>query len=250
MHGRARPVCVPGQREREHARRGTVPMVEISNDHGGDGQDRRLRARPARAARSVGQPEPRVYDSRVLERLATGDEQALAELYDGYARTAYSLAQRICGDEHLAETVVVTVFRALWQARADLPPRRAAFSTWLLSAVHRQAVDTVRRAGIARPVPDVLLAEITGHPSAGTPAPASAAAEPVVGAAVRGAIAGLPAEQAQTIILGYYGGYTQRQVAAIMGIPLATVRRRMVAAVHQLRGALGPAAAGSILSGG
>jgi len=225
-------------------------MVEISNGPGGDGQDRSgLRARPTRATRSAGEPEPRVHDSRVLDRLAAGDEQALAELYDGYARTAYSLAQRICGDEHLAEAVVVNVFRTLWQGAADLPPRRAAFSTWLLSAVHRQAVDTVRRAGIPRPPPDVLFAEITGHPSTGTSAPTPAAAGPVVKDTVHEAIARLPAEQAQTIILGYYGGYTQRQVAAIMGIPLATVRRRMVAAVHQLRGALDPIA-GDIRLGG
>jgi len=191
-----------------------------------------------------------VHDSRVLDRLAAGDEQALAELYDGYARTAYSLAQRICGDEHLAEAVVVNVFRALWQAPTDLPPRRGAFSTWLLSTVHRQAVDTVRRAGIARPVPEALLAEITGQPSAGTPAPAPTAIGPAVGDTVRGAIAGLPAEQAQTIILGYYGGYTQRQVAAIIGLPLATVRRRMFAAVHQLRGDPGSVAGDIRLGGG
>jgi len=157
-------------------------MVEISNGPGGDGQGRSgLRARPTRAARWVGEPEPRVHDTRVLDRLAAGDEQALAELYLGYARTAYSLAQHICGDEHLAETVVVNVFRTLWQAPTDLPPRRAAFSTWLLSAVHRQAVDTVRRAGISRPAPDALLAEITGHPSAGTPAPTPTAVGPVAG---------------------------------------------------------------------
>jgi len=227
-----------------------VPMAEISNGPGGDGRDRRgLRARPTRAARSAKEPGPRVHDSRVLDRLAAGDEQALAELYDGYARTAYSLAQRICGDEHLAEAVVVDVFRALWQAPTDLPPRRGAFSTWLLSAVHRQAVDTVRRAGIDRPGPEALFAEITGGPSAGSPAPTPAAIGPVVGDAVRGAIAGLPAELAQMIILGYYGGYTQRQVAALIGLPLATVRRRMFAAVHQLRGALGPVA-GDIRLGG
>jgi len=224
-------------------------MAEISNDPGGDRRNRRLRARTPRAARSAGQPEPRGHDTRVLDRLAAGDEQALAELYDGYARTAYSLAQRICGDEHLAEAVVENVFRTLWQAPTDLPPRRAAFSTWLLSAVHRQAVDTVRRASIDRPAPEALLAEITGGPSAGAPAPAPTAIGPAVGDTVRGAIAGLPAELAQTIILGYYGGHTQRQVAALIGIPLATVRRRMFAAVHHLRGAPGPVA-GDIRLGG
>jgi len=115
--------------------------------------------------------------------------------------------------------------------------------------VHRQAVDTVRRASIARPAPEALLAEITRGTSAGAPAPAPTAIGPAVGDTVRGAIAGLPAEQAQTIILGYYGGYTQRQVAALIGIPLATVQRRMFAAVHHLRGAPGPVA-GDIRLGG
>jgi RNA polymerase sigma factor (sigma-70 family) len=190
-----------------------------------------------------------VHDSRVLDRLAAGDEQALAELYDGYGSTAYSLAQRFCGDEHLAEAVVVDVFRTLWQAPTDLPPRQGAFSTWLLSAVHRQAVDTVRRAGIDRPGTEALLAEITAGPSADSPAPTPAAIGPVVGDAVRGAIAELPAELAQMIILGYYGGYTQRQVAALLGLPLATVRRRMFAAVHHLRGAMGPIAGDTRLAG-
>jgi len=225
-------------------------MAEISNGPDGDERDRRgLRARPTRAARSAKEPEPRVHDSRVLDRLAAGDEQALAELYDGYARTAYSLAQRICGDEHLAEAVVVDVFRTLWQAPTDLPPRRAAFSTWLLSTVHRQAVDTVRRAGIARPGPEALLAEITAGPSADTPAPTPAPIGPVVDDTVWGAIAELPAELAPTIILGYYGGYSQRQVAALLGLPLATVRRRMFAAVHQLRGDPGSVAGNIRLAG-
>jgi len=224
-------------------------MVEISNGPGGDGQGRSgLRARPTRAARSAGEPGPRVRDSRVLDRLAAGDEQALAELYDGYARTAYSLAQRICRDEHLAETVVVTVFRTLWQAPTDLPPRRAAFSTWLLSTVHQQAVDTVRRAGIPRPVPDVLLAEITGGPSAGTAASTPTATGPAVGDSVRRdrrAACGAGPNDHPGLLRGLHPTPGRRHPRHTPG----TVRRRMVAAVHQLRGALGPVAGTSGLAG-
>ena len=196
-------------------------MVEISNGPGGDGQGRSgLRARPTRAARSAGEPGPRVRDSRVLDRLAAGDEQALAELYDGYARTAYSLAQRICRDEHLAETVVVTVFRTLWQAPPTCRPvgRRSppgccppcTSRRWTRSAAP-VSPGRSRTSSSRRSPEDPRRVLLLPHP----PRPDLPWETP------SGAIAGLPAEQAQTIILGYYGGYTQRQVAAILGIPLA-----------------------------
>src|SRR5581483_2879432 len=81
-----------------------------------------------------------------LVALAARSEQpALAELYDRYGRAAYGLALRVVRDERLAEDVVQEAFLALWRTAGRFVPERGKASTWILTLVHRRAVDLVRR---------------------------------------------------------------------------------------------------------
>src|SRR5438067_5893345 len=70
---------------------------------------------------------------------------ALAELYDRYGRPAYGLALRILPDDALAEDAVQEAFLSVWRTAARFVPERGKASTWILTLVHRRAVDTVRR---------------------------------------------------------------------------------------------------------
>ena len=76
----------------------------------------------------------------------------------------------------------------------------------------------------------------------GAPGPGAdqAALGAVVAGQVRAALGRLPEEQRHALALAYYGGYTQREVAALTGVPLGTVKSRMFTGVQRLRGALGP----------
>ncbi|MCE3554534.1 sigma-70 family RNA polymerase sigma factor [Pseudonocardia sp. RS11V-5] len=185
----------------------------------------------------------------LVGRLAEGDDRALAELYDRHERRAWSLARRICADEGLAEDVVQEVFLALWRDPGRFDAGRGAFVTWLLTLVHHKAVDAVRREATIRrrtePVEDSGGAVTPAGPGADQQALGA-----VVAGQVRDALGGLPTEQRQALALAYYGGYTQREVAALTGVPLGTVKSRMFTGLARLRVALGPIAGDGLVTEG
>src|SRR5947208_4603585 len=94
-------------------------------------------------------PMPRdlahLSDEALVALVARSDETALAELYDRFGRVAYGLARRILRDDALAEDAVQEAFLAAWRSAPRFVPERAKASTWLLTLVHRRAVDLVRR---------------------------------------------------------------------------------------------------------
>src|SRR5438105_12225905 len=84
-------------------------------------------------------------DEAVVALVARSDHDALAELYDRYGRVAYGLALRVLRDEALAEDAVQEAFLSLWRGASRFIPERGKASTWILTLVHRRAVDLVRR---------------------------------------------------------------------------------------------------------
>ena len=84
-------------------------------------------------------------DEALLEAVAGSDEEALGELYDRFGRVAYGLALRILRDPALAEDAVQEAFLQVWRGATGYRPERAKASTWVLTFVHRRAVDLVRR---------------------------------------------------------------------------------------------------------
>src|SRR5213079_2267584 len=84
-------------------------------------------------------------DEAVVALAARSDESALAELYDRFGRVAYGLALRMLRDSALAEDAVQEGFLAVWRNASRFVPERAKASTWILTLVHRRAVDIVRR---------------------------------------------------------------------------------------------------------
>src|SRR6187455_2466173 len=84
-------------------------------------------------------------DEALVALVARSDESALAELYDRIGGTAYGLAYRMLRDEALAEDAVQEAFLGLWRGAGSFIPERAKASTWILTLVHRRAVDLVRR---------------------------------------------------------------------------------------------------------
>lgn len=177
----------------------------------------------------------RPADADLVHRLAQGDRQAFAELYDRYGTPAYSLARRICVDPGLAEDVVQEAFLALWRHPARFDPARGSFGTWLMTLVHHRAVDAVRKENTQRrrSVP------LTDDVSPSVESSDHEALASVVSAEVRAALHTLPEEQRQVMALAYLGGYTQAEVAKLTGVPLGTVKSRTFAAIRRLRATLG-----------
>lgn len=179
-------------------------------------------------------------DALLVERIVNGDQAALGALYDRFGRPAYSLARRICADDGIAEDVVQEVFLAFWRDPRRYDSERGAFATWLLTLVHHKSVDAVRRESAIRR--RTVPAAEDGDEWSAPPGPGAdqAALGKVVAGQVRDALGRLPAEQRQALALAYFGGYTQREVAALTGVPLGTVKSRMFTGVQRLRSVLGP----------
>jgi RNA polymerase sigma factor (sigma-70 family) len=177
--------------------------------------------------------------AELVRRVGVGDGRALEELYDRYARPAYSLARRVTGDPAFAEEVVQEVFLAVWRRPERFRPSRGGFASWLLAAVHHRSVDAVRREEAVRR--RALALQAVGAVDASDP-PADRTGDVVEeklrGERVRQALRELPAAQREALALAYYGGYTQREIASLTRTPLGTVKTRMHRAMHQLRAAL------------
>lgn len=177
-----------------------------------------------------------VSDEALVSLVASSDEQALAELYDRFGRVAYGLALRILRDEALAQDAVQEAFLGVWRSADRYLPERAKASTWILTLVHRRAVDLVRREDRRR-----------GEPLADAPEPV--ALSTVEGEATLGfqrrvvqeALKGLPADQREALELAYYGGLTQSELAERLGQPLGTIKSRMFMGLARLRDLLAQA---------
>jgi RNA polymerase sigma factor (sigma-70 family) len=175
-------------------------------------------------------------DAALLARVAKGDEAALEALYQRYGGACFALARRIIDDPQLAEDVVQQVFLATWQG-TGYDPSRGAVSTWLLSVTHHKAVDSVRREGNRRKrlASEQALLEL----AASGPGPDDETWQRLRADRTRAALRLLPAEQREVLLLAYYGGYTQREIADMTGLPLGTVKSRTLAAMRRLRESLG-----------
>jgi RNA polymerase sigma factor (sigma-70 family) len=194
----------------------------------------------------VSTPARRIGDgpagADLLVRIRTGDRSAVDELYDRYSRPAFALARRILADEVLAEDVVQDVFLSVWRDPGAFDAARGSFSSWLMAMVHHKAVDAVRREEShrrrqTRAEDDLVLSTPTSMRDV-----EDEAWSRVVSEQVRGALSSLPAPQREALTLAYYGGYTQREVAALTSTPLGTVKTRMLAGMRRLREELGGAA--------
>jgi RNA polymerase sigma-70 factor, ECF subfamily len=172
-------------------------------------------------------------DEALIALVARGDDSALGELYDRVGRVAYGIAYRILRDERLAEDAVQEGFLAVWRSAATFRAERAKASTWIVTLVHRRAVDIVRREERRRAEP--LGAD--DRPDTADPS-GSAEDEAWLGFErdrVQAAIRTLPDAQRETIELAYYGGYSQSELAERLGVPLGTIKSRMFAGLARLR---------------
>ncbi|MBD0290741.1 MAG: sigma-70 family RNA polymerase sigma factor [Thermoleophilia bacterium] len=184
---------------------------------------------PQNARRSPG-GLAHLSDEVLLALVARSDDGALAELYDRFGRVAYGLALRILRDEPLAQDAVQDAFLAVWRSADRFLVERGKASTWILTLVHRRAVDLVRREDRRR-----------GDPLGRAPEPLSAETtedEAALGferRLVQDALRSLPREQREALELAYYGGLTQSELAERLGQPLGTIKSRMFAGLTRLR---------------
>jgi RNA polymerase sigma-70 factor (ECF subfamily) len=189
--------------------------------------------RPGRASEPAGSRFQGLDDKALVGRVVEGDGGALEALYGRYGRPCYSLARRILADEQLAQDVVQEVFLTVWRDAGRFDAGRGGFSSWLLSMTHHKAVDAVRREENQRK--RRTGAEVLEAREADGPQVDDEVWTVLRGERVRDALALLPVAQREALVLAYFGGYTQREIAGLTSTPLGTVKTRMLAGMRRLR---------------
>jgi RNA polymerase sigma-70 factor (ECF subfamily) len=172
----------------------------------------------------------------LLRRVARGDEQAFAALYDALSPRVYGLARRVLRDPAQAEEVAQEALIEVWRTASRFDPARGSATAWVLTITHRRAVDRVRsaQAGADR---ERRVAAASGE------TPYDDVVEEVTNSLeqqqVRRCVKGLTELQREAITLAYYQGYTYREVAELLGAALPTIKTRMRDGLIRLRDCLG-----------
>ena len=172
----------------------------------------------------------------LLVRVAGGDQSAFADLYDMISPRVFGLILRVLVDRAQSEEVLQEVFLELWQSAGRFAPNKGQGRSWVFMIAHRRAVDRVRAAQ-ASADRDVRIGSrdlAVAHDEV-----AEQVELKIEGTRVAGAVATLPAIQREAISLAYYGGYSQSEIAALLGVPLGTIKTRMRDGLSRLRTEMG-----------
>ncbi len=166
-------------------------------------------------------------ERRLAERLAAREDGALEQAYERYGRTTFGFLIKALRDRATAEDVQQQVWLEVWQRAGKYDPARASLLTWIMLIARSRAVDQLRRR---TPEPH----DPTASPALDTPV------EPVVDALVEQwhmahLLRQLPHEEADLLRRRFYDGLSQSEIASATGVPLGTVKMRMVSGLRRLR---------------
>jgi RNA polymerase sigma factor (sigma-70 family) len=166
-------------------------------------------------------------DADLVRTLAQGHQDAFAVAYARHGAFVYGLARRLCGPRQ-AEDLTRAVFLSLWRSPGNSHSGADSLRALLLAETHRQAVgllraDTGRIAWEVGMRADLLEKMLLARSTNGT---------------VRELLSGLTGAERQVITLAYFGGYTRRQVAALLQLPEQTVNACLRTAMAHLHATL------------
>jgi RNA polymerase sigma-70 factor, ECF subfamily len=174
-------------------------------------------------------------DSELLHAIARGDEQALASLYDRYRLILFGLILRILHSRPEAEDVLQDVFIQVWKRAADFDESRGRPFTWLVTLCRSRTIDRLRALESRQRTANEAVQEAEESVSDSE----QDAMRAEQSAVVRQCLGDLPREQRETLVLAYFEGLTQTEIASRLGAPLGTVKTRMRSGMIKLREMLG-----------
>ena len=176
----------------------------------------------------------------LMQRVAEGDQQAFAEIYDATSASAFGIVLRVLRDRAQAEEVTQEVYVEAWKSAARFDSALGSPAAWINTIAHRKAVDRVRSSERRLQREQRHFESDGGLPDLDTSDIVVAQDE---GLRVRKALEGLPEAQRTALRLAYFEGHSYREVAEHLQIPLGTVKTRIRDAMTRLRRQLGEAQA-------
>jgi RNA polymerase sigma-70 factor, ECF subfamily len=171
----------------------------------------------------------------LLAQVARGDQAAFATVYDGVAAQVFGLVSRVVRDPAQSEEVTQEVMLDVWRTASRFDPHRGSALAWLMTLAHRRAVDRVRSGQAAAARELQMAAAETGYDVVVEEVESRLEAQ-----RVRRCLDSLTELQRESVTLAYYGGYTYREVASLLGVAVGTVKTRMRDGLIRLRDCLGP----------
>lgn len=174
-------------------------------------------------------------DADLIRRISNNDEVALAALYEQYRTFLFGLLFRILRNRSEAEDVLQEVFVQIWKQSGKFDEQRGKAFTWLVTITHSKAIDRIRflktrtrvieklKTGKALETntefeQNLILRQRRQH--------------------VRTALSQLPENQRSLLLMAYFEGYSQLEIAERTSIPLGTVKTRMRMGIIKLRESL------------
>jgi RNA polymerase sigma-70 factor (ECF subfamily) len=166
-------------------------------------------------------------DASLVGAIRSGDESAMAALYDRYSALVYSVGLRVLGDTGRAEDVLQEVFIQLWRNPGVFDSSRGNLGAWLAVIARNRAIDALRKR---RPETDIADVVVSVEPDLAGDAERARAMEKV-----RSTLGGMPAAQRSALEMAYFEGLTHTEIAARTGEPLGTIKTRIRAGLIALR---------------
>jgi RNA polymerase sigma-70 factor, ECF subfamily len=166
-------------------------------------------------------------DLAIVTGLKTGDQSAMAALYDRYSSVVYAVALRVLGDTGAAEDVLQEVFLQLWRNPGAFDAARGSLGSWLAVITRNRAIDSLRKR---RPETDIEDVVLSVAPDLAAEAERSRVAEKV-----RGVMGSMAAAQRSALEMAYWQGMSHSEIAEKTGEPLGTIKTRIRAGLIALR---------------
>ncbi len=179
-------------------------------------------------------------DLELLARISTGDSAALSRIYDKYKRKIYSLVLQIVKREEDASEIVQDVFLQVWDKATLFDDGRGTFSAWLSTLAHNKAINVMRSRRFKKSAQEVTqdLNDLSELGSEHTVEHRTALDEQIEDderSQIMEVLNRIPSEQRTTLIMAYYSGYSQSEIAEALGVPLGTIKTRMRQGMIKLR---------------
>jgi RNA polymerase sigma-70 factor (ECF subfamily) len=179
---------------------------------------------------ATAQQELSVSDAEIIARIHSGDDAAMALLYDRYSHVVYAVALRVVSDRSTAEDVLQDVFIQFWRNPQAFNAGRGNLGPWLAVIARNRAIDQLRKK---RPEVETAETVIAVDPDLESTAERKRAIEKV-----RAVLAGMPAEQRAALEMAFFEGLTHVEIAGKTGQPLGTVKTRIRSGLLAVRKAL------------
>lgn len=167
-------------------------------------------------------------ERELMRRIAEQDEAALAALYDRYSSLLFGLVLRIVKERQEAEDLLQDIFLQVWEKAPAFDHNRGHLYGWLVTLSRNRSIDRIRQKQSLnrrhRKLEEGTALEEPLQQNAHNPFALVVALEKA--SQVRDALQHLPQEQKDVIMLAYFGGYSQSEVAHLLDVPLGTVKTR------------------------